>query len=140
MPQCASIVLLLFSLSSPKDIPILPIILGLIVLCAFVLNEKYVAKDPIIPISLLKSRGLLCTSFGTTGYMMARWAVLFYTPTYAIAVRGWSAASAGSILVPTNLGFAIGGLLAGWLHIRGHRSFWLYVLDFLAHNYRCPPS
>ena len=116
---------MLFALSSPKKIPILPIILSLIVLVTFLLNEVYVAKEPIIPVTLLKSRGLLLTCFGTVGYMMARWTVLFYTPTYAIAVRSWSPGTAGSILIPTNGGFAMGGLLVGWLHIRHHGSFYM---------------
>ncbi|EMC93163.1 hypothetical protein BAUCODRAFT_36831 [Baudoinia panamericana UAMH 10762] len=121
----ASIVLLLYALSSPKQIPILPIILSGIVLITFVLNEVYLAHDPIIPVSLLRSRGLLLTCLGTVGYMMARWSVLFYAPTYALAVRQWSPTAAGSILIPTNGGFAIGGLLVGWLHIKRHGSFWL---------------
>lgn len=120
-----SIVLLLYALSSPKSIPILPLILSAVVLLTFVLTEVYFAHDPIIPVSLLKSRGLLLTCLSTVGYMMARWTVLFYTPTYAIAVRQWSPAIAGSILIPTNVGFAIGGLLVGWLHIRRHGSFYL---------------
>jgi hypothetical protein len=57
--------------------------------------------------------------------MASRWTILFYTPVYAIAVRGWSPASAGAILVPTNAGFAIGGILAGWLHIRRAGSFYM---------------
>lgn len=118
---------MLFSLSSPKSIPILPIILGVVVLVTFILNEAYLAREPIIPVTLLKSRGLLLTCLGTVGYMMARWTVLFYTPTYAIAVRGWSPGIAGSILIPTNGGFAVGGMLVGWLHIRRHGSFYLYV-------------
>ncbi|KAK5735842.1 hypothetical protein LTR17_007854 [Elasticomyces elasticus] len=106
----ASIVLLLYALSSPKEIPLLPIILSGIVLVTFILNETYLAHDPIIPVSLLRSRGLLLTCLGTVGYMMARWTVLFYTPTYALAVRQWSPGTAGSILIPTNAGFALGGL------------------------------
>lgn len=121
----SAIVLLLFSLSNPRGIPILPIILSAIVLVTFVLNEVYLAHDPIIPITLLKSRGLLLTCLGTVGYMMARWSVLFYTPTYAIAVRQWAPGIAGSILIPTNGGFAIGGLLVGWFHIRRQGAFYL---------------
>jgi hypothetical protein len=121
----ASIVLLLFALSSPRKIPILPIILSAVVLVTFVLNEVYLANDPIIPVTLLKSRGLLLTCLGTVGFMMARWAVLFYAPTYALAVRQWTPATAGSILIPTNGGFAIGGLLVGWLHIRRFGSFYI---------------
>jgi hypothetical protein len=70
------------------------------------------------------SRGALLSCVAQLGIMAARWMVLFYTPVYAIAVRGWSPASAGSILIPTNLGFALGGVLAGWLHIKRAGSFW----------------
>ncbi|TKA31785.1 hypothetical protein B0A50_01864 [Salinomyces thailandicus] len=124
----AAIVLVLYALSSPKEIPILPIILSALVFLTFVLNEIYLAKDPIIPITLLKSRGLLLTCLSTVGYMMARWSVLFYTPTYAIAVRQWSPATAGSILIPTNAGFAAGGLLVGWFHVRRQGSFYIPCL------------
>jgi hypothetical protein len=58
--------------------------------------------------------------------MMARWTILFYTPMYAIAVRGWAPAVAGSILIPTNAGFATGGLLAGVFHIKRTGSFYLH--------------
>ena len=124
----ASIVLVLYSLGAPRHIPLLPLLLSPFVFAAFVLNEVYIASDPIIPLSLLKSRGLLLTCLATVGYMMARWAVLFYTPTYAIAVRNWSPASAGAILVPTNAGFALGGLIVGGLHIRRSGSFYLPTL------------
>lgn len=132
MTLTASIVLLLFALSNPHSIPLLPILLSLIVLAIFLLNEIHLAHDPIIPITLLKSRGLLLTCLGTVGYMMARWSVLFYAPTYAIAVRQWTPATAGSILIPTNLGFALGGLLVGWLHIKRQGSFWLPSLTVYA--------
>lgn len=124
----ASIVLVLYSLGAPRHIPLLPLILSPFVFTAFVLNEVYLSSDPIIPVTLLKSRGLLLTCLATVGYMMARWAVLFYTPTYAIAVRNWSPASAGAILVPTNAGFALGGLIVGGLHIRRSGSFYVPTL------------
>lgn len=44
-----------------------------------------------------------------------------------MAVRGWSPASAGLILLPTNAGFGIGGLLVGWLHIRKAGSYYALV-------------
>lgn len=120
-----SIVLLLLPLSSPKKISLLPVGLSALVFLTFVLNEVYLAYDPIIPVTLLKSRGLLLTCLATLGYMMARWSVLFYTPTFALAVRQWTPGTAGAILIPTNAGFAIGGLLVGWLHIRRPGSFWV---------------
>ncbi|KAL3424045.1 Vacuolar basic amino acid transporter 1 [Phlyctema vagabunda] len=121
-----SIVLFLFGLSSP-EILWLPILLSFVVLPCFIYIEVYVASDPIIPVSVLRSRGALLSCVAQLGIMAARWMILFYTPVYALSVRGWSPASAGSILVPTNLGFATGGLLAGAFHIRRAGSFWTYV-------------
>lgn len=60
--------------------------------------------------------------------MISRWLVLFYSPVYFIAVRGWSQASFGLVLLATNGGFAVGGLAVGFLHIKRAGSFWLYVL------------
>ena len=120
----ATITLLLYGFSATTTISILPIILSLIVGITFVLNEVYLAIDPIIPLTLLKSRGLLLTCLGTVGYMMARWSVLFYSPTYAIAVRHWSPATAGAILIPTNAGVVIGGMLVGTFHVKRPGSFY----------------
>jgi hypothetical protein len=64
--------------------------------------------------------------------MMCRWTVLFYTPVYALALRDWSPAAAGSILIPTNAGFALGGLLVGWFHIRRDGSFYVALLVIFA--------
>jgi hypothetical protein len=104
----------------------IPILISVGLLAIFVTVELRFAKDPIIPISVLKSRGALLSCIAQLGIMAARWMVLFYTPAYAIAILGWSPASAGSILIPTNLGFAIGGVVVGWLHIKRGGSFWLY--------------
>ncbi|KAG9235040.1 major facilitator superfamily domain-containing protein [Amylocarpus encephaloides] len=118
------ICLFLFGMSWPKLLwP--PIGISVLFLVAFVTVELYFTTEPIIPIAVLKSRGALLSCIAQLGIMAARWMVLFYTPAYAIAVLSWSPASAGTILIPTNLGFATGGILAGWLHIKRTGSFWL---------------
>ncbi|PSN66595.1 MFS general substrate transporter [Corynespora cassiicola Philippines] len=126
-----TIVLFLFGLSGPRVLP-LPLVLSAFALPLFVLNEIYMARDPIIPVSVLKSRGTLLTCLATVGFMMARWGILFYTPTYALAVRGWKPAVAGSILIPTNAGFASGGVLAGIFHIKRNGSFYMHSLISMA--------
>lgn len=118
------LVSLSYGLSHPK-VQVWPIIAGVVLLVIFVLNELYRATAPIIPISVLRSRGALLSCFGQMGFMTVRWSVLFYTPIYAQAVRLWSPTQAGAILVPTNAGFAAGGLVAGALHIRRAGSFWM---------------
>jgi len=75
-----------------------------------------------------RSKGNVLTGLATIGVMSARWSILFYSPVYAISVRGWSQASAGLMLLPTNTGFAIGGILVGWLHISKGGAFYISSL------------
>lgn len=126
-----TIVLFLFGLSGPEVLPT-PLILSAIALPLFVLNETYIAKDPVIPVTVMRSRGTLLTCLATVGSMMARWAVLFYTPVFALAVRNWAPAAAGSILIPTNAGFATGGILAGVFHIKREGSFFAHSVIAMA--------
>lgn len=123
----SSVVLLLYSLSSPK-IQLFPIILSFASLALFIFIEANWAHYPIVPISVLRSRGNMLTSFATLGIMTARWSILFYAPTYVLTLRGWPQEKAGITLIPTNLGFALGGLLAGGLHIRRSGSFYVSTL------------
>ena len=123
----SSVVLLLFSLSSQK-ILVTPIILSCFMLALFVFVELKWAVEPIIPYSVLRSKGNVLTGLATIGVMSARWSILFYSPVYAISVRGWSQASAGLMLLPTNTGFAIGGILVGWLHISKGGAFYISSL------------
>lgn len=93
----------------------------------FLACEAYFASEPIVPIPILKSRGVFLTCMSMLFFMSARWTVLFYTPIYTIAVREWSPATGGLILLPTNLGFAIGSIAAGLL-IRDASSFYFSCL------------
>ncbi|KAH8424380.1 putative MFS multidrug transporter [Aspergillus melleus] len=123
----SSVFLLLYSLASP-EIAVTPIILFPIVFSGFLLIESNFASEPIIPVELLKMRSVLLTCLAGLLSMMARWSVLFFSPTYALVVRNWSPASAGLILVPTNAGFGLGGVLVGWIHIRKAGSYYISCL------------
>ncbi|KAL1865714.1 hypothetical protein Daus18300_007090 [Diaporthe australafricana] len=119
----ATIVLFLYGLSG--TIQVLPMLLSIIPLVLFVFVEYKVASDPLIPVSVLQSRGVLFSCLAQLGFMASRWTVLYYAPIFVLAVRGLSPTVAGSVLIPTNLGFGIGGLIVGWLHIRRSGAFWL---------------
>lgn len=127
----SSITLLLYGLSTPR-ISILPVVLFTILFPLFIFQEVYISTDPIIPVTVLKSRGALLSCLATLGFMMSRWSILFYTPVFATSVLLWSPAASGSILIPTNLGFALGGLVPGALHIRRGGSYWVSCLVIFA--------
>ncbi|KAI8718633.1 MFS domain-containing protein [Fusarium sp. LHS14.1] len=125
-----TIVLFLYGLAD--KIQILPLILSLVTLTFFLTVEYYLAADPVIPIKVLSCRGILLSCLAQTGFMSARWSVLFYAPIFMLAVRGAAPAAAGSILIPTNIGFGLGGVLVGWLHVRRNGAFWLPSMASLA--------
>jgi predicted MFS family arabinose efflux permease len=112
-----SILTLLYGLSPPTLRP-LSLLASALLFPLFLLRELRHHPDPIIPVSVLASRGVLLSCLATLGFMMSRWAVLFYTPVLATTLLAWSPAPAGALLIPTNIGFGLGGLAAGALHIR----------------------
>ncbi|CRG88419.1 putative MFS-type transporter YusP [Talaromyces islandicus] len=129
----AANVLFLYSVSS-NTIPYSLVLVSVILFVVFFLVESSpsLTAEPIIPISLIRSRGVLLTCLSSLGMMMSRWAVVIYTPVYGIAVRGWGPAEAGMILIPTNLGFGLGGLVVGWIHIRKVTSYYTSCLVIFA--------
>ncbi|KAK8017946.1 hypothetical protein PG991_007136 [Apiospora marii] len=126
----STIVLFLYSLSA--QIQIIPLAISAGTLVLFVLIEYFVASDPIIPISVLQNRGALLSCLSQLGFMTARWTILFYAPITALAIFGLSPGASGSMLIPTNLGFGLGGILIGWVHIRRAGSFYAACLVCVA--------
>ncbi|KAJ9653319.1 hypothetical protein H2198_007508 [Neophaeococcomyces mojaviensis] len=122
-----TLVLVLYTLSAPKLDP-RPLALSTAMLILFVFVETKWAIEPIVPPSIMRSRANIFSGVAIVGVMTARWGILFYIPVYAIAVRGWAQSAAGALLVPTNAGFALGGVIAGWLHIRRTGSFYTPTL------------
>ncbi|OJJ44437.1 hypothetical protein ASPZODRAFT_2112608 [Penicilliopsis zonata CBS 506.65] len=121
-----SVFLLLFSLSSAQ-IQTTPLLLSILAITVFLAIESRLTSrgaEPIIPISILKMRSVVLTCAAGMAAMMTRWSVLFYTPIYTMAVRGWSPGSAGLILLPTNAGFGLGGLVVGAVHIKGGGGYY----------------
>lgn len=127
----AALVSLLYGLASPQfdTASTVAIVVSIFILTPlFVYQEAFRHDDPIIPVKVLKSRPVLFACLSTLIYMMSRWMILFYTPIYATAVRGMHPAKAGSLLLPTNIGFALGGLITGQFHIRRDGSFYAACL------------
>ncbi|KJR81338.1 MFS multidrug transporter [Sporothrix schenckii 1099-18] len=123
-----TILLFLYGLSGtvhPKYILLSGVSLLLFVATEVWYVPRVTGGDPIVPVEVLRSRGVLFSCLAQLGVMSARWTVLYYAPIYVLAVRGFSAATSGSALIPTNVGFGIGGLVIGWLHVRRSGAFWL---------------
>ncbi|KAK9357382.1 hypothetical protein V1504DRAFT_436798 [Lipomyces starkeyi] len=99
--------------------------LGTIFLAAFIYVELYIAREPVIPITLLKDRTIFDASFTNWLIMMSNYTQLFYVPIYFIAIRGISPTQAGTNIIPNFLGSAFGAIFSGTVMRSTGRYWWI---------------
>ncbi|KAK9318566.1 major facilitator superfamily domain-containing protein [Lipomyces starkeyi] len=109
--------------------------LGTIFLAAFIYVELYIAREPVIPIMLLKDRTIFGASFTNWLIMMINYTQLFYVPIYFIAIRGISPTQAGTNIIPNFLGSAFGAIFSGTVMRTTGRYWWItlssaFILTF----------
>ncbi|KAK9318805.1 major facilitator superfamily domain-containing protein [Lipomyces orientalis] len=110
-------------------------LLGSIFLSAFIYVELYIAREPIIPITLLMDRTIFGASFTNWLIMMINYTQLFYVPIYFIAIRGISPTQAGTNIIPNFLGSAVGAIFSGTVMRTTGRYWWItmssaFILTF----------
>lgn len=97
--------------SHPLVIVSLP--LSMLILASWVYIELYVAKEPIIPVQLLKDPTIFGAAFCNWFMTMSVYSLLFFIPLYFVAVRDTSETTAGSSLVTNFVGVAVGSFGSG---------------------------
>ncbi|KAJ8108073.1 hypothetical protein OPT61_g8425 [Boeremia exigua] len=79
----------------------------------FLIAEGWVAKEPIIPLSVLRHKEVLLASLIMTCQVGAQVALMFAVPLYFQVTARASSTIAGAHLFPAVFGNAIGGLISG---------------------------
>ncbi|KAH7390577.1 major facilitator superfamily domain-containing protein [Pyrenochaeta sp. MPI-SDFR-AT-0127] len=99
----------------PWSSPIITILLFLATVfgALFVATEYWVAKEPIIPLSLLRQRDVVVSSFVMVFQSAAQIGLMFAVPLYFQVTSGASNTVAGAHLFPAVAGNALGGILSG---------------------------
>lgn len=67
---------------------------------AFILFEQYIAPEPLIRLSVFKNRSAAVNYTGTVLHGMILWCLLYYSPLYYEAVKGYSPIVAGISIFP----------------------------------------
>ncbi|KAK9475637.1 major facilitator superfamily domain-containing protein [Lipomyces japonicus] len=88
-------------------------LLSVFLFYAFVYVERFIAKEPIIPVELLKDRTIFGASFTNWFMTMSVYSSLFYIPIYFVSVRGVSETQAGTSLISNFVGVAVGSFGSG---------------------------
>jgi len=103
----------IYGWGSPRVL--VPIAAGLLALCAFVIVERRVAAEPILPLGLFKIRSLSASNaavFLVSSSMFATW---FFMTLYLQNVLGYDALRAGLAFVPSGLAVIAGTQLSSRL-------------------------
>lgn len=95
----------------------------------FVLVEAFVAREPVMPLRLLKERNAICVSINSFCLSFVAFSVLYFYPMVFEILRQQTAAQAGLHLLPNAIFLCIGSLFAGWwIRTTGH-YYWLIVIS-----------
>ncbi|KAK9343534.1 major facilitator superfamily domain-containing protein [Lipomyces starkeyi] len=83
-------------------------------LITFVYVELQVAREPVIPLFLLRDRTVFGSSFTSWFMNMIYYSHIYYIAIYLISVQGVSPTKSGSSLIPHFVGDALGSLVVGY--------------------------
>ncbi|CAO3683126.1 unnamed protein product [Umbelopsis vinacea] len=110
-----------------------PIIIGLycaggVLVIIFLVMERWVAQNPVIPLRLFSMRSPVFIFAASFFFGMAFFTGIYYLPIYFQAVRGDSATSAGLELLPYMLGVVLFNVTAGLIIAKtGRYRGWIWV-------------
>ena len=99
-------------------------IAGLVLLAAFVLVEARLARAPLVPLKLFRSRSITGANFVSFGAGAALFSVWYFQSLYLQGVRGLSPLAAGLTFLPQTLAIIVGSQISSRLIPRfGARPF-----------------
>ena len=94
----------------------------------FLLIEARYSTEPIIPLSIFKSRTVFFSCTSSFFISMTFFSLQFYIPLF-FQTRGTSVSRTGLLLLPQALGAALGGFLTGYiLRVTGHYTYMKPIL------------
>ncbi|KAI9804453.1 MAG: hypothetical protein M1825_001352 [Sarcosagium campestre] len=94
---------------------LVPLILGGAGLLGFGLYERFVAKEPLIRLSIFNTWTAKITYIGTVIHGMVLWSLLYYEPLYYEAVKGYTPIISGVALFPETFTVAPASVVVGIL-------------------------
>jgi len=118
-----------FPWDSPQVVGVLTAAGALMIL--FLLNEAFLAKEPILPLDLFKNQVFAAGALLALGVGMALFAVALYLPLFIQDVMGKSATESGLLVTPLTVALAITAIFGGQVIARVGRYQWLALLGAL---------
>ena len=103
---------------------LVPLTVGIAGLISFIIFEEYFAKEPLIPLTIFKTRTAAVSYLGTVIHGMILWCLLYYLPLYYEAVKGQTPIMSGVSLFPQTFTVAPASVVVGFLVSKTGRYRW----------------
>ena len=103
---------------------LVPLIVGVIGLTAFVIFEDRFAMEPLIRLDIFKNRTSAVTYFQTVIHGMILWCILYYLPLYYETVKGQTPILSGISLFPETFTVAPAAVVTGFFITKFGRYRW----------------
>ncbi|MDT0326964.1 MDR family MFS transporter [Nocardiopsis lambiniae] len=106
------------------------VLVAVLATAAFVLAE-YRASEPIIPLSLFKSRNFVLATVAGLVIGVAMFGALAYLPTYLQMVTGVNATESGLLMLPMVVGLMLSSIAMGQFASRTGRYKWMPITGMI---------
>ncbi|KAH8704942.1 major facilitator superfamily domain-containing protein [Talaromyces proteolyticus] len=94
---------------------LVPLVLGVLGLCLFLVYEQRWAHNPLIPLKQFQNRSCMLTFFCTMLHGMVLWCIMYYLPVYYETIKGFSSLDSGLAVLPETLTLVPASILIGYL-------------------------
>ncbi|KAJ7175871.1 MFS general substrate transporter [Mycena filopes] len=102
------------------------LVTGIVLGCLFLVIELKFAREPILPLGMLKHRTPFFVALNNFLIAVLTFSTVYNTPLYFTAARLRTSANAGAHLIPNSVCVAIGSLFAGW-YMRRTGRYWAFT-------------
>ncbi|WWC89954.1 uncharacterized protein L201_004883 [Kwoniella dendrophila CBS 6074] len=100
---------------------------SIILLSIFILIEKYISKEPILPLSLLIRRTPLSIALSSFTMVLGQFSILYNLPLFFTIIQTKSSSNAGLHLLPNSILIGLGSLFVGF-QMRKTGKYWFLGL------------
>ena len=120
---------------------IVPLVLGVVGIIAFILFELLVSKEPLIPLHIFKYRNAWINYFGSLIQGIILWSLLYYLPLYYEAVKGYTPLIVGVACFPETFTVTPASIIVGVVASKTGRYRWAiwsgWILSVLGMGLLC---
>ncbi|KAJ7044136.1 MFS general substrate transporter [Mycena alexandri] len=103
------------------------LVTGTVLGCLFLVVELKFAREPILPLGMLKRRTPFFVALNNFLIAVLSFSTVYNIPLYFTAARLRTSANAGAHLIPNSVCVAIGSLFAGW-YMRRTGRYWAFTV------------